>query len=86
MILGCQCRSNVASAEWPPDLLRRERQVESADAERLERVHDRVRDGRRRADRARLADALDPERIARRRRHGAAEDVIGNVLEARGIA
>ena len=43
------------------------------DAERRERVDDRVDDRRRGADRAGLADALDAERVGRARGDGAAE-------------
>src|SRR5262245_32163421 len=51
-----------------PDLLRRERHVDRADVKRSERVHDGVVDGDRRGDGARLADALDAQRIDGRRR------------------
>ena len=53
------------------------------DTERRQRVEHRVGDRRRRADGAGLADALDPERVHRRRRHGVAEDVVGDVVRAR---
>ncbi len=51
-----------------PDPLRRRGHVDVAHAQVRQRVDDRVPDRRRRADRARLADALRPERVARRRR------------------
>src|SRR3954465_6527574 len=45
-------------AQGAPDLLRRDRDVEVADAEVPQRIDDRVGDRRRGADRGRLADAL----------------------------
>ena len=57
--------ASLRGLDGPPDGLRRVRHVEMSDAERAERVHDRVghRGGAR--DRARLADALDPDRVDR---------------------
>src|SRR6476646_3947373 len=48
-----------------PDLLGRDGDVDVADTEVPQRVHDRVRDGRRRADGRRLADALGADRVMR---------------------
>ena len=50
-----------------PDPRGRERHVGVPYPEGLERVDDRVDDGRRRADGGRLADALGADRVMRRR-------------------
>ena len=55
-------------ADRLPDALRRGGHVDVAHAQVRERVDDGVPDGRGRADRARFADALGAERVARRRR------------------
>ena len=57
----------------PPRIARQTRSgrgghVDVGDAERGERVEHGVDDGRRRGDRARLADALRAERVVRARR------------------
>src|SRR5580700_6045925 len=49
----------------PPDLLRLKWHIQVADAERAERVEHCVDHARCRTDRARLANALDPQRIER---------------------
>src|SRR5262245_20694056 len=51
--------------EGRPHLLRRDRDVDVADAEVPHRVDDRVRDCRRRPDRGRFADTLRAERVVR---------------------
>src|SRR5690349_10606095 len=51
-----------------PHLLRGDRDIDVANAEMPKRVNDGVRDGRRRADGRRLADALRADRVVRRRR------------------
>src|SRR6476619_362272 len=56
-----------------PDLLGGDRDVDVPDPEVPERVDDRVRDRRRRADRRRLADALRADRVMRRRGDGLLE-------------
>ena len=58
----------IAQTFWRGD-----RDVDVADAEVPERVDDRVRDRRRRADRRRLADALRADRVVRRRGDGLVE-------------
>src|SRR5690349_11220430 len=50
-----------------PHLRRRDRDVDVADPQVPQRVDDRVRDRRGRADRRRLADALGADRVVRRR-------------------
>src|SRR4029077_4761732 len=65
MALGLLCCIHRA-----PDFFRLKRHVELRDAERTQRVEHRVDHAWRRADRAGLADALDPQRVERRRRHG----------------
>src|SRR3989449_1842729 len=55
-------------AEQPPDLGWRDRDVDVANAQMPERVHDGVGDGHRRAHGRRLADALGAERVVGRRR------------------
>ena len=62
-----------------PDALGRRRHVDVGDAERRERVDDRVHHRRGRGDRARLADALDAHRVRRARRDRVVE------LEAREL-
>src|SRR5215472_13168342 len=56
-----------------PDLLGRQRHVQVRDTEGRQRVDDGVQHRRRDADRARLADALDAQRIVRRERVGVAD-------------
>src|SRR2546426_9893941 len=56
-----------------PEALARERHLGQLDAERAQRVGDRVRDGGRRRQRATLAGSLDAEWIERRRRHHVAD-------------
>ena len=56
-----------------PQAFGRQRHLDMADAERLQRVDDGVGDRRRRADRAGLAAAFDAERIGRARRRLEAE-------------
>src|SRR5262245_26582496 len=48
-----------------PDALRRQRQIQMSDADRIERVEHRVGERGRRADCAGFPDALDAERIHR---------------------
>src|SRR5207302_727056 len=67
-----------------PDLLRRERDVDVADAERRERVDDRVHDRRRRHAGGAFADAFDAEGVERSRRDGAIDDQRGHVVGPRG--
>src|SRR5436853_5717292 len=57
----------------PPDAFRRQRKIEMHDADRIQRVEHRVGDRGRRSDGTGFADALDAERIDRRRRHRATE-------------
>src|SRR5438067_2640915 len=51
-----------------PQPFRRQRHLDMADAERLQRIDDGIGDRRRRADRAGLAAAFDPERVVRAKR------------------
>ena len=59
---------NAVPLHGPPHLRRRERHVDVADTERLQRVDDGVHDGSAATDRRRLAHALHAERVVRRRR------------------
>src|SRR5450759_4106624 len=66
-----------------PHALRRRRHFDIPDAERRERVDDRVDHRRRRADRAGFAAALDPERVVRARRDFGADLERRQVVGAR---
>src|SRR3954471_2933190 len=70
---------SLGGLDRPPDLLGRGRHREVGDAERGQRIDDRVDHGGRDADRAALADALDAERVV-----GARGDVVAD-LEVRQV-
>src|ERR1043166_5714381 len=63
----CELRVRGTSTDGAPDALRGRRHVDMADAERRERVQDRVHDSLWRRARSRLPGAFDAERIAIRR-------------------
>ena len=78
------CAAILRAADRFPYPRRRRRHVDMVDAERLERVDERVDHRRRRADGAGFTDALDPERLVL---HGTSSRSasISGIVSARGM-